>query len=115
MTRQALKVAIDGTVTDLDLDAPEGSLQVLQNAVDGYIERVGFRGYEMYVNEDGKSDHLELNSVATMIFHQEIGPGDVIVGDVVFTGEVDRYGELTGISEKDAESIREWASIAHLI
>lgn len=101
MTRHALRLTTDYKVSIIDLDAPEGSLRVLQNAVGGYIERVPFHGFDMYLDGDGKAKKDAFtNFAATQFFVQHYGVTDSIVGDVVFTGEVDDEGEITSLPKE---------------
>jgi len=98
--RNALKLSVDGTLTNLDLDAPEGSLAVLQAAVGGYIEPADLtRHVTMYFNEEGKLGGFEPNNTASWIYTQNMGWADVIMGDVVFTGGVDDEGDTKGLPE----------------
>ena len=62
------------------------SLKELQGYVGGFIEFVRIGKKIMVVNEEGKLDGLECNTVATEIFHKEFpGNADFIVGDVLLT------------------------------
>lgn len=95
--RHALRIDTEGHSTLLDLDAPEGSLKVLQTAVDGLIEPVRVaNGFEMYVNEEGlfRAD-FGLNGWALAAF------GVTIKGAVVLTGTVDDEGETLGLTDED--------------
>ena len=101
MTRHVMKLSTDYKVSILDLDTPEGSLHVLQSAVGGYLERVALEGFDMYLDEDGKGKKDALtNFAATEFFVRKYGMNDIIVGDVVFTGEVDEEGEITALPKE---------------
>jgi hypothetical protein len=95
--RHALRIDTEGQPTLLDLDAPEGSLKVLQTAVDGLIEPVRVStGFEMYVNEEGLfRDDFGLNGWALAAF------GVTIKGAVVLTGLVDDEGDTLGLTAED--------------
>jgi len=65
-------IAPSGAVTNQRIERSKGpSLEVLQAAVGGYIERVRVRWSgrvcDAYVNEDGISEGLTLNTSATLI------------------------------------------------
>ena len=97
MTRIALQVTQDLVSTRLDLDAPEGSLKVMQRAVGGYVERVHTQGldFDMYANAEGLFEpDPTVNLVATGFAHTPI------VGDVIFTGSPDSEGNTTGLTEE---------------
>lgn len=97
--RKVLQITTDSETNVLDLDAPEGSLAVLQGAVGGNIECVDFRAFDMYVNEDGKFDGSEFNRFATRLFREAFGPVDLVMGNVVIVGPVNRNGDSTGLSD----------------
>lgn len=106
--RAALKVNVHQEVTVLDLDAPEGSLAVLQAGVDGWIEPVAINeNLTMYVNEEGKLELFAIvNRYANALFAKRFGVGiDTIVGDVVFTGGVDDEGETIGLTDAQVRSL----------
>lgn len=91
-----LPVLID---QDWDLDA-------LQAAVGGWIEgfATGFDGTAVYGNEEGKILGLPLNPVVDELMRAQgvVGPGDFIVGPVVFLG-IDDEGENTDVPTEVAE------------
>jgi hypothetical protein len=106
--RKAIQITTDGTLTELDLDAPEGSLKVLQTAVGGYVQAIDLNpNVTMWVNEEGKLDGLPLNFHGTMFWAASYGFGtDQIVGDIVLTGGVDDEGDTLGLSPEAEEVIR---------
>ena len=98
--RNALKLTTEGTLINLDLDAPEGSLKVLQGAVGGLVEAIDITKHvTLWVNEEGKLGGFEPNLVASWIYAQNMGVADVVMGDVVFTGGVDDEGDTKGLPE----------------
>ena len=104
--RQALKLNVHGETEVVDLDAPEGSLKVLQSAVDGWIEAVDLSDeMTMWVNEEGKLIGLIRNDMATKMFREVFGNVDVIMGDVVFTGGADDEGETVGLTDAQIASL----------
>lgn len=92
-------------------DVEEIGLDLLQQAVGGYIELTHYRadsldGQErtmsIYSNEEGKLDGLPRNARATMMGHHGhfLRVSDYLVGDVVVTGGADDDGEDTGLTEE---------------
>ena len=110
----ALKLSTDNTLTDLDLDAPAGSLAVLQSGVGGWIEPVDLsEEVTMYCNEEGKLGDYLPNPIATIIFNTTFAPTrDIIMGDVVFTGGVDDEGDTLGLPAEAEAAIRDVVKIA---
>lgn len=104
--RKVAKLNIDGTVETLDLDAPTGSLGVLQTAVDGMIDIIRIDPkVDMYINDEGKYTQ-EINHYATALFQTTFNTRDYISGAVVFTGGVDDEGEDKALPEDMFEVIR---------
>lgn len=102
--RHALRIDTTGQATLLDLDAPEGSLKVLQTAVDGLIEPVQVSTlFDLYANEEGlmRSD-FTLNTWALAMF------GVTLLGPVVLTGPVDENGETLGLDPVDVRILSGW-------
>jgi hypothetical protein len=99
--RTVLRIDTDGTLTKLDLDAPEGSLKVLQTAVGGYIECVEIsRWLNIWVNEE-------------FLFNEEFKPNPlgcaltkgIILGPIVLTGGVDSEGETLALPDQKIQSL----------
>lgn len=89
------------TITDLKEYAD------IKKAVDGRIEGIymnGSYGFATgYVNEEGKLLNLPSNPLATLVYAKANGWDkfyDIIVGNAIFTGEVDKEGETTDVSDK---------------
>lgn len=61
-TKRVTLLNIDGTKTDLGQD---DSLSAMQNAVQGYVEVMKFKGFRLLVNEDGIPRNLPLNKAAS--------------------------------------------------
>lgn len=106
--RKALKLDTQGNITELDLDAPEGSLRVLQGAVAGYVQAIDLTPQvTMWINEEGKLEGLPLNFHGTMFWSASFGFGtDQIVGDIVLTGGTDEEGDTLGLSPEAEEVVR---------
>lgn len=102
--RHALRIDTEGKPSLLDLDAPEGSLKVLQTAVDGLIEPVRVSPtFDLYANEEGLfRDDFSLNLWANTMF------GVTLLGPVVVTGTVDDKGETRGLAPVDVLILSGW-------
>jgi len=102
-----MKVLIVRPISDevtaemVDVDV---NLEWLQKTVGGNIELVSsgsFASWNAYCNEEGKLLRLPVNETATL-FAEELGwlgIGDVLVGNVVFLGPADNFGEDTAVPE----------------
>lgn len=76
---------INYTVEDVEpRNGRDFSLSELQQYVGGYVEIADLMdGRIMVVNENGLSDGLPINPLATSIFQEQTGSDDIIVGSVV--------------------------------
>jgi len=109
--RLAIKMDEQGNMTDADLDAPEGSLKVMQHAVMGQIERVPVSlgaDFNMWVNEDGlrlmPSRH---NSLASTLMVDTYG-GGAVFGPVIFTSvKTDDEDGILGLTPDEEVMIRD--------
>lgn len=98
--RKALKVTVENKYEVLDLDAPAGSLKVLQDAVGGLIQPAVFvPGYELYVNEEGIILDLPINPWLALM------TGFPLRGDGVITGDVDDEGETLGLTDEQIKAL----------
>lgn len=117
--RIALRILVDGTVEELDLDSAEGSLKVLQNGVkfddqdvSPLVQAIDLsRGVTMWCHEEGKLLGHPWNDTATMLYRFDFGTNyeDYIAGNVVLTGGVDDEGDTLGIPEERVEGLRRLA------
>jgi hypothetical protein len=104
--RNALVIGMDESLEVIDLDAEEGSLKVLQNAVDGYVQAIDLnQELTMWANEEGKLEGMMTNSIATAIFQARFGMIDIIVGNAVLTGGVDDEGDTIGLTEEQVKQL----------
>jgi len=115
--RLAIKMVEDGTLSDLDLDAAEGPLSVLQEAVEGYIECITVspvgQTLDMWLNEEGLYLLADRhNPYASLVMQDTYGQG-YINGPVVFTGGVDEEGETLGLTQTQAAVLK--AAIAQIL
>jgi len=97
--KSAIVIKTSGEIVEVDLKASD-ELEALQSAVGGWIEAVDLaEDLTMWVNEEGKINGLELNSIATALFDKYFENNfDVIVGDIVLTGGTDSKGNTVGLS-----------------
>jgi hypothetical protein len=109
--KQALKISVEGGTEVLDLDAPEGSLKVLQTAVGGLIQPIAVGNLEIVINEEGKIFDLPLNNFGTRIFRKAYDTSDYIVGDIVVVAGVDEEGEWVGLTD---EQVSQYTYLAEL-
>jgi hypothetical protein len=105
--RNALVIGMDESLEVVDLDASEGSLKVLQNAVEGYVQAIDLkRDLTMWANEEGKLEGMMTNSIATAIFQTRFGMVDIIVGNAVLTGGTDDEGETIGLTDEQVTRLK---------
>jgi len=84
----AIVIAPDGTRTTLTpADGREFTLPEMQAVVGGYIELVTLNDHQqMWVNEDGHRLGLEINLIATQLYHMAGGrPEYPVLGTVLIT------------------------------
>lgn len=90
---QSMKINTDGKI--LDIKPSNGntfSLKEMQSFVNGTVERHVISKHKVYmlINEEGKLLNLPTNDAATLLFQEEYGKSDWIVGDVALI----QYGEI---------------------
>ena len=104
--RKAVVIGFDTSIGVIDLDAHEGSLKVLQDAVDGWVQVVDLSPkLSIWVNEEGKMNGLPYNDIATAIYQDRFGAVDIIVGNAVLTGGTDEEGDTIGLTDEQVERI----------
>ena len=82
------------------------SYKLLSDSVGGMIECVGLSENEdLWCNDNGISERLPLNMIASAIYSEAFGAGNPILGDVIITGGADDEGETLGLSD---ELIEKW-------
>ena len=114
MSARVLKIeATSQTFEFCDIETDEdGSigLETLQEAVGGFVERVGIdkqglEGLDLWLNGEGKLESLPLNPLATNL--SEVWKhGDFIVGNVLVCA-FDDEGRSVGITDKQEQALRE--------
>lgn len=112
-----MKVAIipaDETMPIRFTDIPD-TLEAKQKIVDGYIEAVRLRDNDLgcvamdyYCNEEFLfRDDLENNMRASALYLFSFGVPNIIKGDVVCIGGVDKHGNDMPLSEKQERFLKE--------
>jgi len=76
------------------------SYQLLSDAVGGMIECVGLKDADLWCNENGIAEGLELNMIASAIYSNAFGAGNPVLGNVIITGSVDAEGETLGLTDE---------------
>src|SRR5699024_9187320 len=106
MTATALRLDVDGRLTELDL-ASDRTLPVLQDAVGGRVDCVGLRaGLDMWIHDEGMFDH-PWNAYATNIARQVLGHmTQKFFGPVVFTGFDPDDGATTGLDTSEVKYLQ---------
>lgn len=74
-----------------------------QDVVGGYVEPIPFddEGNTLFVNEEGKLRHLQLNVRASLLWHVSIAPNamhEVLCGDVALVGPHDQDGKILDLA-----------------
>lgn len=102
--KKALKISVEGVAEVVDLDAPEGSLKVLQSAVGGWVEAIDLNDeVTMWVNEEGKLEGLPTHAPATRFYQTTFNTQDWIAGNIILTGGVDDEGDTLGLTDEQIE------------
>ncbi len=76
------------------------SYQLLSDAVGGMIECVGLKDADLWCNENGIAEGLELNMIASAIYSEAFNASNPILGNVIITGGVDAEGETLGLTDE---------------
>ena len=102
MSKKAVIITTDGRRTLVEFNN-QTSYKTLSDAVGGLIECVHLPktlNLDLWVNDNGKNEGLELNAYATSLWITNYGVTDVIVGDVAFTSRADRHGNTLGLNDE---------------
>jgi hypothetical protein len=81
------------------------SYQLLSDAVGGMIECVGLKDADLWCNENGIAEGLDLNMIASAIYSEAFNASNPILGNVIITGSVDAEGETLGLTD---EQVAHW-------
>jgi len=101
---KAVTITSEGLQSEVEF-TEENSLETLQAAVGGYIQAIDLLGLTMWINEEGKIHNLPFNPFATLLWEAEFGKTDVILGDIILTGQPDGEGFTTSIPESFVEKV----------
>lgn len=106
-----LKISTTGEMTTLDLGDKFADLAELYKATNcDMIQMIQLDGVTMWLDEEGKLTGKAPNAIATAMFWDVFGPyTDIIVGDVLITGDEDEEGNLLGFTDEVLESIKHLA------
>ncbi len=76
------------------------SYQILRDAVGGMIECVSLKDADLWCNENGIAEGLDLNMIASAIYSEAFNASNPILGNVIITGSVDDEGETLGLTDE---------------
>ena len=107
--KRALRINTDLTTEVLDLSSNE--YEQLSGAVGGLIQAVDLKpDLTVWMNEEGKLMDLPVNIIGTHMWERGFGQTDILVGDIVFTGNTDDEGETTDLSHAWLVQLEEFAA-----
>lgn len=107
--KTALRINTDFTTEVLDLSSNE--YNQLRDAVGGLIQPVDLKpDLTVWLNEEGKLISLPINLIGTHMWERSYGQTDVLVGDIVFTGNSDEEGETLPLSHAWLVQLQEFAA-----
>ena len=107
--KTALRINTDFTTEVLDLSTNE--YNQLRDAVGGLIQPIDLKpDLTVWLNEEGKLISLPINLVGTHMWERTYGQTDILVGDIVFTGNSDEEGETLSLSHAWLVQLQEFAA-----
>ena len=102
--QKAVVISTDGHKGVVEFEFGK-SYELLSNAVGGMIECVGLKDADLWCNENGIAEGLELNMIASAIYSEAFNASNPILGNVIITGSVDDEGETLGLTD---EQVAHW-------
>ena len=102
--QKAVVISTDGHKGVVEFEFGK-SYELLSNAVGGMIECVGLKDADLWCNENGIAEGLELNMIASAIYSEAFNASNPILGNVIITGSVDAEGETLGLTD---EQVAHW-------
>lgn len=96
----------------------ENRLEPMSDAIGGgYIENISGDGWSAYLDEEGKLKGLPVNVRATFFATSILGwpSNDLLCGQVVFMGPVDRDGYDTSVPQKLIKAAKRHAIMLDLV
>lgn len=97
--QKAVVISTDGHKGAVEFEFGK-SYELLSNAVGGMIECVGLKDADLWCNENGIAEGLELNMIASAIYSEAFNASNPILGNVIITGSVDDEGETLGLTDE---------------
>jgi hypothetical protein len=97
--QKAVIISTDGHKGVVEFEIGK-SYELLSNAVGGMIECVGLKDADLWCNENGIAEGLELNMIASAIYSDAFNASNPILGNVIITGSVDAEGETLGLTDE---------------
>ena len=97
--QKAVIISTDGKKSVVEFEFGK-SYELLSNAVGGMIECVSLKDADLWCNENGIAEGLELNMIASAIYSEAFNASNPILGNVIITGSVDEEGETLGLTDK---------------
>ncbi len=97
--QKAVVISTDGHKGVVEFEFRK-SYELLSNAVGGMIECVGLKDADLWCNENGIAEGLELNMIASAIYSEAFNASNPILGNVIITGGVDDEGETLGLTDE---------------
>jgi hypothetical protein len=97
--QKAVVISTDGHKGVVEFEFGK-SYELLSNAVGGMIECVGLKDADLWCNENGIAEGLELNMIASAIYSDAFNASNPILGNVIITGSVDAEGETLGLTDE---------------
>jgi hypothetical protein len=102
--QKAVIITTEGTKSVVEFEIGD-SYKLLSNSVGGMIECVGLGDADLWCNENGIAEGLELNMIASAIYSETFGASNPILGNVIITGGADEEGETLGLTD---EQVAHW-------
>jgi hypothetical protein len=97
-----LKITTKGELLTIDTGDKYADLEFLYSqTMSEMVQMIGINGATMWLDEEGKLRGRDVNIIATDLYEQTYGPYDLIVGDVILTGDEDEDGNLLGFSDEE--------------
>ena len=97
--QKAVIISTDGHKSVVEFEIGK-SYELLSNAVGGMIECVRLKDADLWCNENGIAEGLELNMIASAIYSEAFNASNPILGNVIITGSVDDEGETLGLTDE---------------
>ena len=97
--QKAVVISTDGHKGVVEFEFRK-SYELLSNTVGGMIECVGLKDADLWCNENGIAEGLELNMIASAIYSEAFNASNPILGNVIITGGVDDEGETLGLTDE---------------